>query len=154
MIDITKLTSFLNEANKHTYASKDAAKAASLRPSSQDYHYEKGNLAYHDTYFGARDFIGEEVVYKDEIPVWALNYYGFVLTSDVSEKDVYAVLRRALMQEYDDIIPVRGPRDYRDGEYAYTNTAEGDLGRFFGTEEIYQKGDAVYRCLYHGGFIL
>jgi len=51
-----ELTAFLNAANKATYANKDAPKSSSLRPASEDYHFEKGDLAYHDTYFGARIF--------------------------------------------------------------------------------------------------
>lgn len=152
-IDTKELTSFLNEANKSTYANKDAPKAASTRPKSDDYHFEKGNLIYHDTYFGARDFIGEEVVYKDGEPVWAMNYYGFILKLEASTKEVYSILRPALMQEYDDILPVRGPKEYKEGESIYRNSVEGNLERFSGTEEIILKDEKVYNCWYHGGSV-
>ena len=68
-IDIKELADFLSEANKNTYANKDAPKVAPSRLESEDYHFEKGNLIYHDTYFGGRDFIGEEIVYKNQKPV-------------------------------------------------------------------------------------
>lgn len=152
-IDLTELASFLDEANKHTYADKDAKRAVSLRPASDDYHFEKGNLVYHDTYFGSRDFIGEEIVYKDNKPVWGMNYYGYVLNDDVSTEDATAILRPALMQEYDDILPVRGPSEYIVENSRYTNEVEGILGRFLGTEQIYLNEKLVYRCWYHGGFI-
>ena len=152
-IDKKVLTDFLNEANKQTYANISAPKTLPLRPKSQDYHFEKGNLIYHDTYFGARDFIGEEVVYQDGIPKWAMNYYGFILNPEASEKEVYKILRPALMQDSGDIIPVRGPREYSEGEHTYKNSADGDLSRFSGTEEIYLNRKLVYRCLYHGGFV-
>ena len=87
-IDPKELADFLNEANKSTYANKDAPKVAPSRLKSEDYHFEKGGLVYHDTYFGARDFIGEEVVYKDGEPVWAMNYYGFILKPEASTKEV------------------------------------------------------------------
>ena len=64
---------FLEQANKSTYANKDAPKASSSRLKSEDYHFEKDGLIYHDTYFGSRDFMGEEVVYKNTEPVWGLN---------------------------------------------------------------------------------
>ena len=153
MIDIQELTQFLNAANKATYANRDAPKTASLRPVSEDYHFEQGDLVYHDTYFGARDFIGEEIVYKSGKPVWGMNYYGHGLNPDVSTKDMYAILRPALMQEYTDILPVRGPSEYIEGNSRYVNHVEGTLDRFSGEENIYLSGEMVYRCWYHGGMI-
>lgn len=153
MIDLNELATFLNLANKSTYADSSAPKANSLRPSSEDYHFEHGNLVYHDTYFGARDFLGEEVVYQSGVPVWGMNYYGHVLNADIATDDAYAILRPALMQDYDDIIPVRGPKEYTEGNSTYTNRAEGALDRFVGEEQIYLNGTLVYRGWYHGGLI-
>ena len=152
-INPKELADFLNEANKSAYANKDAPKAPSTRQKSEDYHFEKNGLIYHDTYFGARDFIGEEVVYKDGEPVWAMNYYGFILKPKASTKEVYSILRSALIQEYNDILPVRGPREYKEGESMYRNYSEGSLERFTGTEEIGLNGEKVYTCWYHGGSI-
>lgn len=152
-IEIAELTAFLNKANKSTYANPDAPKVAPLRPASQDYHFEEGPLAYHDTYFGARDFIGEEVVYNAGKPVWAMNYYGFVIKPEVTTNEAYTILRPALAAEYTDIPPVRGPRTYREGEHEYRNFVEGTLERFAGTEEIYIADELVYRCWYHGGAV-
>ena len=152
-IDPKELSNFLNEANKSTYANKDAPKVASSRLKSEDYHFEKNGLIFHDTYFGARDFIEEEVVYKDGEPVWAMNYCGFILKPETSTKEVYSILRPALMQEYDDILPVRGPKEYKEGESIYRNSVDGDLDRFSGNEEIISRGEKVYNCWYHGGSI-
>ena len=147
------LAKFLNEANKATYANKSAPKVAPSRLKSEDYHFEKVGLIYHDTYFGGRDFIGEEIVYQNEKPVWGANYFGFVLDESVGEKDVYDFLRKAFMQEYDDVIPVRGPAKFSDGEWTYQFTANGGLENFTGQEEILLNSKVVYRCLIHGGFI-
>lgn len=152
-ITTKELTDFLNEANKSSYANKDAPKAPSTRLKSEDYHFEKNNLIYHDTYFGGRDFIGEEVVYKNNTPVWGMNYYGYILSPTTNEKELYGFLRKALMQEYSDILPVRGGKEYQQGDWQYTNAVKGELNRFTGTEEIYRAGVLVYRADYHGGFI-
>ena len=144
---------FLSAANKATYANREVPKAASLRPASEDYHFEEGDLAFHDTYFGARDFIGEEVVYKSGTPIWGMNYYGHVLKDNLSTADAYKILRPALMQEYTDMLPVRGPGEYTLGNSTYKNRAKGDLDYFSGTEEIYLDGELIYRCWYHGGAI-
>lgn len=148
-----KLSQFLNAANKATYANKEAPKVAPSRLKSEDYHFEKDGLIYHDTYFGGRDFIGEEIVYENEKPVWGANYFGFVIDENISEKDVYDFLRHALMQEYDDVIPVRGPSNFSSDNKTYRFIVNGDLANFSGTEEILFDGKVVYRCLIHGGFI-
>ena len=152
-ITAEELTDFLDEANKSTYANKDARKASSARLKSEDYHFEKGNLIYHDTYFGSRDFIGEEVVYKNSEPVWGMNYYGYILSPSTDEKELYGFLREALMQERSDILPVRGGKSYQMDNLEYTNAVEGELNRFTGTEEIYRAGVMVYQCHYHGGSV-
>ena len=153
LIEEKELAEFLTKANKQTYANTEAPKAMSLRPDSHDYHFIEGDLVYHDTYFGARDFIGEEVVYKAGVVVWAMNYYGFVLSSEVSTKDAYKVLRPALKAEYDDLLPVRGPAYFVEERSEYRNVVEGTLERFTGEEEIFIDGKLVARCHYHGGGI-
>lgn len=152
-IELKGLAGFLKEANKSTYANKDAPKSQSLRSKSEDYHFENGDLIYHDTYFGSRDFIGEEIVYKEGQPVWGMNYYGFILESGIPAKDVYSILRSALMQDDEGIAPVRGPRIFKQGNSQYQNRIDGDLNNFSGVEEIFLDGEVVYRCLYHGGLI-
>jgi hypothetical protein len=149
----SKLAKFLKEANKATYANKNAPKAKPSRLNSEDYHYEKGDLIYHDTYFGGRDFIGGEVVYEHKKPVWGENYFGFILNEEVDEREVYEFLRLALMSEYDDVIPVRGPALFAEGKNVYRFKVDGDLTNFSGVEEILFGGKVVYRCFVHGGMI-
>ena len=152
-MNLDRLALFLDAANKATYANRTMPKAPSSRQNSLDYHFEKDGLVYHDTYFGVRDFIGAEVVYENDKPAWGMNYFGFVLDDTVSEKNVYAFLRTALMQSGDDVIPVRGPRRFDEGDRRYRFAVEGDLANFSGTEEIRFDGTLVYRCLVHGGLI-
>lgn len=147
------LAQFLAEANKATYANKDAPKVAPSRLGSEDYHFEKDGLTYHDTYFGGRDFIGEEIVYEERKPVWGANYFGFVLDKATSEKDVYTFLRKALMAESGGVIPVRGPSAFSLDGKEYRFSAEGDLANFSGKEEIFFGEKLVYRALIHGGMV-
>ena len=152
IITIKELADFLNEANKHTYAA-DGKKTTSSRLNSNDLEYQKGDLIYHDTYFGAKNFIGEEIIYKNKIPVWGMNYYGFVLDKNYTEKQVYDFLKKALIQECGELIPVRGPRTYKDHDLQYKNMPTGKLDNFSGKEEVLVKNRAIYRCLYHGGLV-
>jgi hypothetical protein len=152
-ISTTELIEFVREAHKSSYANRDAPKAPSTRLASEDYNFEKNDLIYHDTYFGSRDFIGEEVVYKNNEPIWGMNYYGYILLEETDKQELYSFLREALMQDYSDILPVRGPKNYKKDNWEYTNIVEGELNRFAGTEEIYSAGTRLYRAYYHGGFI-
>ena len=153
-MNLQTLGDFLNHANKSTYANKDAAKAISTRLGSEDYHFEEGDYVYHDTYFGGSDFIGGEIVYEKQRPVWGMNYYGYVLDNAKTVKEVYDFLRRALMSECGNVIPVRGPRLLEVDEWRYTNEPLGTLDRFVGKENIFFGGTLLYRCDYHGGFVL
>ena len=77
-LNLTQLSDFLKKAKKNTYASEQATKVPPLRPGSKDYEFTECNLTYHDTYFGGRWFIGQEVVYENDIPIWGMGYNGFV----------------------------------------------------------------------------
>jgi hypothetical protein len=152
-VPLDVLANFLNDANKHTYANADAEKTVSSRLGSGDYHFEKDNLVYHDTYFGERSFIGEEIIYQDNKPMWGANYFGLMLDDDVDEKEVWIFLRKALMREYNNIIPLRGPKEFSENNWEYKFSAIGDLARFSGKEEIFYEGRLVYQLVIHGGFI-
>jgi len=152
-LPIDVLDAFLREANLNTYANENVKKAFSLRPGSSDYHFEKGDLTYHDTYFGATKFIGEEVVYKSGKPAWGMNYYGFTVNNEISESLFDEILRPALMSGSGDNIPVRGPKEFINGEWKYTFNVNDDLANFTGIEEISKNNKVVCRLYCHGGFI-
>ncbi len=152
-MNLEVLATFLEAANRATYANRTMPKAPSSRPKSLDYHFEKDGLVYHDTYFGVRDFIDTEIVYESGVPTWGMNYFGFVLDDQVSENDVYGFLRTALMQSYNDIIPVRGPSRFDEADRQYRFAVEGGLANFSGIEEALFDDKVVYRCLVHGGLI-
>ncbi len=151
-----KLYDFLIEAKKQTYANANIEKVQSSRSGSKDYEYKHDNMTYHDTYFGGTNFMGEEVVYiDDETPLWGMNYYGVTLDKGLTEEAVDKALRPALMLVgQDGILPVRGPKEYINGEYKYTFDVDGDLEYFTGTETIYKNDKPVYVLKCHGGKII
>ncbi len=146
---------FLIEAKKSTYANGTAEKIESSRLDSKDYEYKKGNMLYHDTYFGGTNFIGEEVVYIDNKIYWAMNYYGVTLDENLGEEAMDNALRPALMQVgvSENIIPVRGPREYKTGDFKYTFEVSGDLTNFSGIETIYKNDKKIYELKCNGGLI-
>ena len=151
-----ELYEFLIEAKKQTYANANVKKADSSRKGSKDYHYQKDKMIYHDTYFGGTKFMGEEVVYYiDETPIWGMNYYGITIDETLSEEAMDNALLPALMAVGEDknVIPVRGPKNYKNGEYEYSFLVKGDLDCFEGTETIYKGKTKVYELKCHGGII-
>lgn len=152
-MEIRKLSEFLRGAKENTYASEKAEKVTSLRPGSNDYEYSEGNLVYHDTYFGGSYFIGEEIVYESGKPVWGMNYNGYVIGENVTEADIDKSLRPALKALDDEIIPVRGPKEFINDNYKYSNVVTGRLDRFEGREEITRDDKLIYYAVYHGGMI-
>lgn len=151
-----KLIDFLIEAKTQTYANENVEKASSSRKGSHDYNYQKDSMIYHDTYFGGTKFMGEEVVYfENETPIWGMNYYGITLDESLSEEAMDKVLRPALMKvgEDKDIIPVRGPRNYKNDDYEYNFSVNGDLDSFEGVEIISKGNVKIYELKCHGGVI-
>ncbi len=150
-----KLYNFLIMAKKRTYANENIKKQNSTRKGSYDYEYDDGSMLYHDTYFGGKCFMGEEVVYEEkDTPIWGMNYYGITLDESLSEEIVDKVLRPALMQVgSDNIIPVRGPKKYINGEYTYTFDVLGNIDYFEGEEIIYKNDKKIYILKCHGGTV-
>jgi len=138
---------FLCRAKRFTYAGKGAETAAS-RPASHDLVFREGDLEYLDTYLGGERFAGEEGVWRDGTPVWAMNYVGRVLDESFSGD----FLKEALARVTPDL-PYRGPRLYINGDFAYHCRVEGEPDWFEGSEEIFCRGRKVYECRFHGGSI-
>ena len=151
-----ELYDFLIEAKQQTYANENVEKVNSSRKGSHDYHYQNERMIYHDTYFGGTKFMGEEVVYfNEETPIWGMNYYGITLNESLSEEAMDKALRPALMMvgEDNDVIPVRGPRKFKNGEYEYKFSTNGNLDCFEGVETIHKGKEKVYELKCYGGII-
>lgn len=149
------IESFLIEAKKQTYANENAPKIESSRLNSKDFEYKKDNMIYHDTYFGGTNFIGEEVVYIDNQTYWAMNYYGTTLDESLGEENMDKALRPALMKVGEDntVIPVRGPKEFANGEYKYTFEVSGNINCFNGIETVYKNDVKIYELRCTGGLI-
>lgn len=150
---------FLIRAKKNTYANGNTARVNSSRLGSKDYHYEDKigdkKVSYHDTYFGGEKFIGCEVVYIDDKPVWAMNYNGYSVIENLSEEAMDSALRPALMQVGTDnsVLPLRGPSKFVNGEFTYTFKQLGTMENFTGLERIYKNDTLIYELHCSGGII-
>ena len=155
-----KLAKFLIQAKINTYASAwqspPSLKATAwqkekiLSDGSKEFKFKEKEFRYRDRYFGYDPFIGEEIVSYDDEVVWGMNYYGKVLSDEISTKQVYKFLKRA-MREVTEDRPFRGPDNFKESDFEYVDKSYGDISMFHGMETTLFKGKEVYRLYYHGG---
>ncbi len=138
---------FLCTAKKNTYAAH-GPEIESSRPHSHDLKYEDGKYLYLDSYFGGEKFTGEEALYVEKKPFWAMNYTGRVLDSNFSG-DFLSKCLSAVKPEK----PFRGPDVFQDGNFSYYCKVKGGFDWFAGEEEIFFQTVKVYECVFHGGLI-
>ena len=147
-MDINKVIEFLLVAKKNTYAAANN-KVESCRKNSHDYRYQdKNGFTYLDSYFGGECFVGEEIVWLHENPVWSMNYVGRVIGENFSGD----FLKEVLMQVSAEL-PFRGPEIYAKGDYHYHCKIDGEFVWFQGYEEIFYMDEKIYEGHFHGGAI-
>lgn len=149
---ITQLNDFIVRAKAATYVGSGKG-SVSCRPGSHDLQFRDGTFLYLDSYFGGADFIGEEVVYFEESPFWAMNYYGRILAPDsITAEETGQIIKKSLSLLYQQN-RFLGGFEHADGSCAYFDTNEGDVISFTGKEWIERDGVRVYELIYHGGLI-
>ncbi len=141
---------FLIEAKQKTYAGKGQP-AESSRPASYDLPYERGEYYYLDSYLGGFRFVGEEVVWRRGVPVWGMNYYGWMMVDTTPEG--FADFHKRALLKLPVEAPYRGPRYYNEGGFEYRCEWSGVLELFEGHEEILLEGQLLYKLVFHGGTI-
>lgn len=145
------LRQFLVDSNKAGYAGGEEKKWVKEKDCSTTIPFEKGLWKSHDNFFGGEPYGGRTIVFYEEKPVWIMVYYGWV-EEEIETDSVYGVLKNALAQMPEDY-PYRGPKEYSEGEYIYTNNWNGEVDRFSGEEEITQGDKLVYKANYLGGLV-
>jgi Domain of unknown function (DUF5680) len=88
---LDKLHSFIVKAKANTYAGNGNA-SLSYRPHSYDLQFHEDDFSYLDSYFGGTDFLGQEVIYYQNEPIWAMNYYGRILEPELISRKSMALL--------------------------------------------------------------
>lgn len=150
--ELSVLETFIVKAKAATYVGSGAPVTPS-RIGSHDLAFAEGDLAYLDSYVGGADFLGQELVSFRGAPVWAMNYYGYLLRPDlIAAARAGAVIKASLAVLYDQGRFLGGHRHVV-GEDTYTDTNSGDLTRFTGIEWIAREGIRVYELVYHGGLV-
>ena len=144
-----KIVEFLCRAKRETYASGNAKECIPCRPNSHDLKYCEGNLIYIDTYLGGENFVGEDAIWNDNIPLWSMNYAGRIVEEGFEGWFLKEALR-IVNEEY----PYRGPLSYENGDFKYECSFAGNFEWFDGEEVIYKNDVKIYECKFHGGVII
>ena len=151
-MDNQALHDFIVRAKAATYVG-DGEHTPACRPGSHDLQFTDGEWSYLDSYFGGRDFIGQEVVYHNVKPVWAMNYYGRILRADlISPAEAGQVIKASLSRMYHEGRFLGGFEHQHEG-FVYRDTNDGELTCFHGLETISRAGERAYELVYHGGLI-
>lgn len=146
-IEYMPIIEFLCRAKKNTFAGHGSETTPS-RPNSHDLNYMEDNLKYIDTYVGGKKFAGEEAVWLNDSPIWAMNYVGRLIGEGYSGKFLSECLSLVTID-----LPFRGPLVHTNGDYSYHCIINGDFEWFTGYEEMFCKNIKVYECNFHGGYV-
>ncbi len=151
-VDINELNTFIVHAKAATYVG-NGEHATPCRLGSHDLRFSDGDWSYHDSYFGGTDFIGEEVVYFAEKPIWAMNYYGRILRDDlITAPEAGGMIKASLSLMYKEE-RFLGGFEHTENDMTYIDTSEGSVGCFQGREFIRCGQETAYELDYHGGLI-
>ena len=148
---LEELNTFIVHAKAATYVG-GGTRSLSYRPGSHDLQFHEGSFTYLDSYFGGADFIGQEVVYFEGQPVWAMNYYGRILEP-----------ARIEAQEAGQVQPVDGHLPHGGfpalfGQQGGPAIGGGGVGpaeqliRHRRQEDVFEDRRAVWLAVFQGGF--
>ena len=152
IMNTNALKNFLIETKKAGYGAGNSKSWIKEEDGSTTIPFESGDFRMHDNFFGGEPWGGREIVLFKEKPVWIMVMYGAVDSSVVDFEEVYVFLKKALLNQPEDL-PLRGPKMYQKGDFIYKNKTEGNLDNFIGEEEIYKGEKRIYKMKYSGGWV-
>ncbi len=154
MPDLAALNDFIVAAKAETYVG-DGKRLPSCRSGSHDIGYASGRWRYLDSYFGGTDFAGQELVWHDDQPVWAMNYFGHIIEPDLIDGTrAGMVIKAALLRLYLDEKRFLGGFEFEHAYGRYIDHSSGSCNHFTGHEAIMVKDRKAYELDYRGGLIV
>ncbi len=152
-MDTHELNGFIVEAKSQTYVAGAKAQPSN-RIGAHDIGYKRGIWRYLDSYFGGTDFAGQEVVWLEEKPVWAMNYFGRIVEPAIIDATVAGTIIRVALSQLYKQGRFLGGMTFNHALGNYIDTSEGDCSHFRGHEFIEVDGRKAYELDYRGGLII
>jgi hypothetical protein len=151
-VRLADLEAFVVRAKSATYVGGGIT-AESSRLGSHDLTFESNDWLYRDSYIGGTDFLGQETVWFGKEPVWAENYYGYILRPDlIDANQAGATIKTALSAMYQEG-RFLGSFDWAGSHGHYQDRSSGDITHFHGRELILVSGIEAYALDYCGGLV-
>lgn len=148
-----ELKNYLLEVAKAGYANSEAENTWTKNPDrSTTITHENNPWSMHDNFFGGEPYAGREVIFHNGKPYWIMVYYGEVDHGVSDIKGVYSFLQKALSNP-DPKMPLRGPREFTEGNRTYMTSWEGDIENFSGIEWILDGDEEIYSAKFMGGLV-
>lgn len=151
MADHEDLRQFLFDTTQVGYGNPDVKVEKSADGANVIVH-TKGDWRMRDVFYGGHPYAGQEVIYKNDKPVWAMQYRGRIFDTERTPSEVYNFIKKALLQAPEQH-PYRGPEKHTEGDLTYTNNWQGDILNVKGEESILENGLEIYKGLYFGGTV-
>lgn len=133
-----KLLGFLHRARRERWAGG--------LPGAGEFTFAEGKYAYRDLPLGEGPFAGQEVLWEDGRPVWAMNYLCRSAGPDLPA----AFLGEALLAAPAGL-PWPGPAEYAREGLTYRCAVNGTPDWFYGYAEVLQEGERLCEYAFHGG---
>ncbi|KXF83073.1 DUF5680 domain-containing protein [Enterovibrio coralii] len=146
------LYAFIVKAKANAYVAR-APKCLPSRLGSHDIQFQEGRFQYLDSYFGGTDFLGQETVYFDGEPVWAMNYYGRIIEPSIFDGEKAGIVVLDSLSKLYETGHFLGDSVNETELGTYHDTNSGSVESFTGYEWIKFEGKKVYELHYHGGVI-
>ncbi|MCX6821384.1 MAG: DUF5680 domain-containing protein [Candidatus Aenigmarchaeota archaeon] len=146
--NVQQLKELLFEVKTKVYNSQ--IERATNKDGIKETRYKKGPLEYLDLVYGnQKSFLGLEISKFNEVPKWAMNYYGMKVSDIVDTEEMWQFMFEALghieMER-----PYVGPSYFKKGKYEYIETSQGDINKIAGEIKVLYEDNPVFLGSYHG----
>ena len=150
-MDLEQLERFLLTARERTTLGK-GHRPPPERPGAVELVFREGGLTYRDSYFGQSRLVGQEVVRRAGLAVWAMNYLVVIEPSEIAGEELASFLQRAQLTRYRDR-RLLGPYRFEERALRYQDHTEGGLDLFRGETVVTHQQQPILRMPYGGGWI-
>jgi Domain of unknown function (DUF5680) len=151
-INEVELLAFVIRSKKATYVGSGGGSEPS-RVGSRDLTFADGPYRYRDSYFGGTDFLGQEVVWHHELPTWVMNYYGYIVRTDLIEPTGAGNTLKAALSQPNAQGRLLDNFTFDGAAGTYEIRSSGTIAHFSGRETIHVGPTLAYALDYHGGLV-
>lgn len=153
-----ELNRFIGKATKATYAGGGGKVDQPHRSGFNELEYLEEDWYYRDSYTGFLRSWGQEVVWYKGEPYWTCLYGGGMASNKLDHnmaEETFNFLKKVLSTgDKENNFQPRGPKEFKEGNWEYKCTLEGDIEKFRGSEAISYRSEIVFTHDFLGGLVI